>query len=571
MAALQCEICGGRLIGKPGGIFECDSCGTEYSTEWASAKIQEIKGTVKVEGTVQVAGTVTIEGGISTASLLKRGELALEDREWDNARKAFDRALDMDPENGHAYFGKLMAEYRVRSGEELSALSREFTSSANYQKALRFADEALSAKLEEILQIIEQREETERREKERREAEARKEEERRQQLAREKAAENQKKAQKQARTAAHAAKIALPIVAVIAALAIAIPMLPQKPEQEIPKATEVQMEVPVVTETTVQPESIPPETTYSVAEKLLIEGRTAEAAMAFYNQGDKDRSFELWRKAAPPATFCSASVALQKDGTVLTDYLDASDYVRKTVPQWHDVVSVDVGLGHVVGLKKDGTVIAVGTNDAGQCNVDSWKDIVAVAAGNEITVGLKSDGTVITAGKGYLKYTDYDTSDWEDIVAISAGQHVAGLKADGTVSASGDVVSNWSEIVAVDASEYEIFGVKADGTVVKTNFSPFLEVDVSGWTDIVDVVQGSQCAVGLKSNGTAVMSGKPYNPNWVVDVSDWENIVAISGGRYFVGLKPDGTVQLTGGYADSKTKAAEWTNIALPGELAMAK
>lgn len=32
-AKLQCEIYGGKLIGKPGGIFECDSCGTEYSTE----------------------------------------------------------------------------------------------------------------------------------------------------------------------------------------------------------------------------------------------------------------------------------------------------------------------------------------------------------------------------------------------------------------------------------------------------------------------------------------------------------------------------------------------------------
>ena len=51
-AALQCEICGGKLVGKPGGIFECDSCGMEYSTELAKAKIQEIKGTVKVEGTV---------------------------------------------------------------------------------------------------------------------------------------------------------------------------------------------------------------------------------------------------------------------------------------------------------------------------------------------------------------------------------------------------------------------------------------------------------------------------------------------------------------------------------------
>ena len=63
MAALQCEICGGKLIGKPGGVFECDSCGMEYSTEWAKAKIQEIRGTVQVEGTVEVTGTVKVEGG----------------------------------------------------------------------------------------------------------------------------------------------------------------------------------------------------------------------------------------------------------------------------------------------------------------------------------------------------------------------------------------------------------------------------------------------------------------------------------------------------------------------------
>ena len=29
-AKLECEICGGKLIGKPGGIFECESCGMEY-------------------------------------------------------------------------------------------------------------------------------------------------------------------------------------------------------------------------------------------------------------------------------------------------------------------------------------------------------------------------------------------------------------------------------------------------------------------------------------------------------------------------------------------------------------
>ena len=64
MAALQCEICGGKLVGKPGGLFECEYCGVEYSTEWAKAKIQEIRGTVKVEGTVDVKGTVKIEGPV---------------------------------------------------------------------------------------------------------------------------------------------------------------------------------------------------------------------------------------------------------------------------------------------------------------------------------------------------------------------------------------------------------------------------------------------------------------------------------------------------------------------------
>ena len=29
-AKLECEICGGKLVGKPGGVFECDSCGMVF-------------------------------------------------------------------------------------------------------------------------------------------------------------------------------------------------------------------------------------------------------------------------------------------------------------------------------------------------------------------------------------------------------------------------------------------------------------------------------------------------------------------------------------------------------------
>ena len=59
---------------------------------------------------------------------------------------------------------------------------------------------------------------------------------------------------------------------------------------------------------------------------------------------------------------------------------------------------VAVGWGHTVGLKSDGTVVAVGDNRYGQCNIGSWTDITKVAAGSHHTVGLKSDGTVVAVG-----------------------------------------------------------------------------------------------------------------------------------------------------------------------------
>jgi alpha-tubulin suppressor-like RCC1 family protein len=37
-------------------------------------------------------------------------------------------------------------------------------------------------------------------------------------------------------------------------------------------------------------------------------------------------------------------------------------------------------------------------NDYGQCDVSRWRDIVAVAAGSTHTLGLRADGTVMATG-----------------------------------------------------------------------------------------------------------------------------------------------------------------------------
>jgi hypothetical protein len=68
------------------------------------------------------------------------------------------------------------------------------------------------------------------------------------------------------------------------------------------------------------------------------------------------------------------------------------------------------GYGHTVGLEADGTVVAVGDNTYGQCNVSGWSGIVQVSAGSYHTIGLKADGSVVAVG--YNSYGQCNVSGW---------------------------------------------------------------------------------------------------------------------------------------------------------------
>lgn len=150
---LQCEICGGRLIGKAGGIFECDSCGMEYDTSWVKEKVQEIRGTVKVEGTVEVTGTVQMDTSANRDALLKRAFMMLEEGNWEKADERLEQALNIDPESGEAYLGKLMVELKIKTFEELKNQPQPFDMRVNFQKAMHFGDTALKTKLSNICEL----------------------------------------------------------------------------------------------------------------------------------------------------------------------------------------------------------------------------------------------------------------------------------------------------------------------------------------------------------------------------------------------------------------------------------
>jgi hypothetical protein len=116
---------------------------------------------------------------------------------------------------------------------------------------------------------------------------------------------------------------------------------------------------------------------------------------------------------------------------------------------WSDIVQVAAGGYHTVGLKSDGTVVSVGQNYNGQCDVGGWTDIVQVAAGRYHTVGVRSDGTVVAAGDN--SYGKCDVGGWTDIVQVAAGRyHTVGVRSDGIAVAAGlgAELSKWNLGVA---------------------------------------------------------------------------------------------------------------------------
>ena len=312
------------------------------------------------------------------------------------------------------------------------------------------------------------------------------------------------------------------------------------------------------------------ENKYNAAVELYTEGKYDEAYNAFFElDGYKDSSDKLAEMIAEPASisaknsaFISAghdhTVGLKKDGTVVA--VGDNYYGQCNVSGWRDIIAVSAGDDHTVGLKKDGTVVAVGSNDDGRCDVSGWRDIIAVSAGDDYTVGLKKDGTVVAVGRE--DYGQCDVSGWSDIIAVSAGGiHTVGLKKDGTVVAVGDNdygqcdVSGWKDIIAVSAGYSHTVGLKKDGTVVAVGENDYGQCDVSGWSDIIAVSAEFSHTVGLKRDGTVVAAGSGDE----CDVSGWRDIIAVSAGQYHtVGLKKDGTVVAVGGNGEGQCDVSGW-------------
>ena len=71
--------------------------------------VDKVLGAEKKEEVVKETVVVQQSGGPNVTALLKRGQQALEDGEWDKAKDFFDQVLSMDAENAEAFFGLFLA------------------------------------------------------------------------------------------------------------------------------------------------------------------------------------------------------------------------------------------------------------------------------------------------------------------------------------------------------------------------------------------------------------------------------------------------------------------------------
>jgi hypothetical protein len=212
--------------------------------------------------------------------------------------------------------------------------------------------------------------------------------------------------------------------------------------------------------------------------------------------------------AAVSVSCCdTAVVILLSDGTVQIAEGSNSSYSAEDIALWSDVVAIAAGNYHLLALTKDGKVLSVGSNAAGQCNTESITGAVAIAVGDNHSLILLSDGSVKALGSNVAGICNTDK--WSNIIAIAAGtMHSIGLKADGTVVALGNCdVDGWKDVTAIFSYATTAVALKSDGTLFCSISGKPSEI-VSAVSNVLWVGVGKQAVVILYKDGTLAVPGK---------------------------------------------------------------
>lgn len=361
-----------------------------------------LRGIDKITGrTAAPAASVSAPAAPAPQSALtERGMLFLEDGNWAKANEYFERALDANPKDGQAYLGKVLAAERVTGLEELKKKDIDLEKSRDFSRALQFSAGSQRKALEDMAEAIQRR------------------------------------------------MLGKRLVDQLVGCKMRITAY-----DTFSKLLEEALEAPDDRSSIARFESLGAEfaklKNYKDSMQKRKECLKQLQRLQRLRAAEKQRLAEEMARAEKERQEAEVRRAEQDARVREIERRQKLPFLAEKRKKLLPAAGLIRGTeSQTVGLKADGTVVAVGWNIAGQCDAGGWTDIVAVAAGGYHTVGLKADGTVVAVG-----YNEY-------------GQCA---------------VSGWTGIVAVVAEEYHTIGLKSDGTVVAVGKNADGQCDVSGW------------------------------------------------------------------------------------------
>jgi alpha-tubulin suppressor-like RCC1 family protein len=213
------------------------------------------------------------------------------------------------------------------------------------------------------------------------------------------------------------------------------------------------------------------------------------------------------------------------------------------------VVAADGAWRHAILLREDGSVVCIGANNAGQCDVPAdLGPAIAVTAANHRSFVVKANGTLAGWGPGVGYGEDYVPTE-PNIAGVAAGMHHnVAFRQNGTVFAWGrnnhqqcTVPADLDGVVDVDVGYAHSVARRSDGTVVCWGRNNHGQATVpAGLDDARDLAAGYWHTVAARSDGSVVCWGSNNSGQCNVPAEAYNIVQVAAGSAHTIALRSDG-------------------------------
>lgn len=255
-----------------------------------------------------------------------------------------------------------------------------------------------------------------------------------------------------------------------------------------------------------------------------------------------NQQYNLAKEKYDNNEYYSAIQAFKK----MENYKDSEQLITSAKEKWRkaNVSTVAGAASNMLGVKEIGTVINLSSV------FNSFSGIAQIEVIDKNIFGLTTAGTVVAElGKETEQDKNFEIGDWTNVVAIKASnEYLFGLKGNGTVlnqrykekqekdplarEKNREVdTSSWQQIVQIQPCLGGIVGLKEDGTLVQSGVDSSAIVKISEWKDIVQLTGTRDFLIGLKEDGTLVGTGENYNN--ILNIENEKDVITLSSNYYY--------------------------------------